>query len=60
MLHVYPIAEASLHELEGTMCHCGPSVEFQDPITGEQHPEAIVIHKHLKQDTHEQSLETGY
>lgn len=38
MIHVYPTNDLRPHELEGTMCPCGPTVEWD-------HPEAIVIHR---------------
>lgn len=38
MVHVYPVAEEDLHELEGTMCPCGVKL-----ITDE--PELIVVHQ---------------
>lgn len=44
MIHVYPLNDEKAHELEGTTCHCGPSVEWSDPETGEAYSEALVIH----------------
>lgn len=45
MIHVYPIKDDQEHELEGTMCPCGPRVEWNDPKTGNAHAEALVIHR---------------
>jgi len=44
MYHVYPVNDEKPHELEGTMCPCGPRVEWNDPKTGEPYAEALVIH----------------
>lgn len=44
MMHVYPLNDEQEHELEGTMCHCNPTVEWADPVTGEPYSEALVIH----------------
>ncbi len=37
MIHVYPLNDLKEHELEGTMCPCGPRIDWTNP-------EAIVIH----------------
>lgn len=37
MFHVHPINDAEEHDLEGTVCKCGPSVVFEGA-------EIIVIH----------------
>jgi hypothetical protein len=37
MIHVLPINDLKPHEEEGTMCPCGPVVEWE-------HDEALVIH----------------
>lgn len=47
MIHVYPIRDEREHELEGTMCPCGPRVEWHDPKTGRPHAQALVIHRAL-------------
>jgi hypothetical protein len=44
MMHVYPVNDEHLHVLEGTMCPCGPDVEWNDPKTGEAYVHPIVIH----------------
>ena len=44
MYHVYPVNDEREHELEGTMCPCGPRVEWSDPKTGAAYAEALVIH----------------
>jgi hypothetical protein len=44
MTHVYPVNDEQEHELEGTMCSCGPTVEWNNPLTGESYPEVLVIH----------------
>jgi hypothetical protein len=44
MIHVFPIGDEREHVTEGTMCWCGPRVEWKDPTTGEAHAEALVIH----------------
>jgi len=44
MYHVYPINDLRSHEVEGTECWCRPYVEWQDPETGEIHPEGLTIH----------------
>ncbi|MDD5705980.1 MAG: hypothetical protein PHR35_08650 [Kiritimatiellae bacterium] len=44
MIHVFPIGDERKHETEGTMCWCGPHVEWNDPVTGEAYAEAVVIH----------------
>lgn len=43
-MHVYPLNDEQPHELEGTMCHCGPRVLWSDPETGEAYSEVLVIH----------------
>jgi hypothetical protein len=44
MIHVFPIGDKREHETKGTMCWCGPHVEWSDPETGETYAEALVIH----------------
>lgn len=44
MMHVYPLNDEQEHEIEGTMCPCGPEVYFTDPETGEAYAEALVVH----------------
>jgi hypothetical protein len=44
MYHVYPTNDEKPHNLEGTMCPCGPRVEWNDPDTGEAYSECLVIH----------------
>jgi hypothetical protein len=44
MTHIYPLNDEQEHELEGTMCPCGPRLEFKHPVTGQVYPEALVIH----------------
>lgn len=31
MIHHYPITEEEKHELKGTMCPCGPTVDWYHP-----------------------------
>lgn len=45
MVHMYPVNDLREHELEGTMCPCGPQVLWKDPDTGEAYAEAPVIHR---------------
>jgi len=45
MIHVYPVRDEREHELRGTMCPCGPRVEWNDPVTREAHVEALVVHR---------------
>jgi hypothetical protein len=40
VIHVYPVNDKRLHELNGTGCWCEPTVEWE-------HPEALVIHNSL-------------
>lgn len=47
MIHVYPTNDEKPHDLEGTMCPCGPRVEWNDPETGEAYPEGLVIHNRM-------------
>jgi len=44
MIHVSPINDLREHETDGTMCWCGPYVEWTDPETGEAYAEALVLH----------------
>ena len=44
MIHCYPLGDEREHDTTGTMCWCEPVVEWNDPVTGEAHPEALIIH----------------
>ncbi len=44
MLHVYPLNDEQGHDTDSTMCPCSPRIEWADPVTGEAHAEALVIH----------------
>ena len=44
MIHIIPLNDLREHEEEGTMCPCGPTVEWSDPVTGKPYAEAVVIH----------------
>jgi hypothetical protein len=37
MWHIYPVNDTEEHDLEGTMCHCNPTILWDLP-------EAVVIH----------------
>lgn len=51
MIHVYPSEEEHEHELEGTSCPCGPSVDWSEP-------EAIVTHERLH--PHPDAIASGH
>lgn len=42
MIHLYPVWEEDQHELEGTSCPCGVSVDWSEP-------EAIVTHQVIQE-----------
>ncbi len=46
MIHVYPVDEAHRHELEGTCCPCGVSVDWTEATP-------IVTHRRFEDVTHD-------
>ncbi len=37
MIHIHPLNDDEPHDLESTMCHCGPEIKIEDG-------EMIVVH----------------
>jgi hypothetical protein len=46
MIHIYPVLAdgTTQHFIEETACWCLPSIEWEDPDTGEVYSQALVIH----------------
>lgn len=42
-MHILPINDEREHEEEGTMCWCSPTVQWNDPETGEAFTEGLVF-----------------